>query len=565
MKAVNIQSSKETKQILFALVLIFIYVSPLFILGEDAHIRDHDNLDSNIAWYRVLVESGEVFGKLNATIPQVINGNLSRGAYGSELSVIVWLHALFPPMLAYALSQTLTRVIAFIGMYLLLKTHFIKEKNNHFMIVGVSLAFALTPFWPSGMLSTLGHPLALWAFLNIRNRKHSWREWLALGLLPFYSSLVLGFIFFLVMIGLLWVRDVIVRRDWNPVFLGSIFFMTLIFCIVDYRLIFSLIVPHEATQRSEFISSRHDVWRSLRLSIKNYVLGHHHVMTVHTFNILPLTLVATGVILKRKNWREHRRFIYLFLFNIALSIWYAFWFNNLWKPVKEIFNIAVTFNFARFHFLRPLVIYLLFALSCLILSRLGRRWRRFVSFMIIGQISILFLFNEEIVFRYLGTPSFKEYYAEEQFNKIKDYIDLPQKSYRVASIGLHPAIAQFNGFYTVDTYNNFYPLSYKYQFRRIIEKELEKNPNIRVYFDEWGSRCYLFVDELGKKYDFRKNSDKVINHLELNTKAFENMGGRYIFSSVPINNAGKNNLLLKRVFDHQDSAWRIYLYEVDGS
>ncbi len=121
-------------------------------------IRVHDNLDSNIAWYKVLAESGQIFGGLHSTIPQVING-LPRDAFGTAFSGIVWLNALFPSMTAYALSQTITRLVAFGGMYLLLKKHFIKHEDAHFVRVGVSLAFALTPFWPSGMLSTLGYLL----------------------------------------------------------------------------------------------------------------------------------------------------------------------------------------------------------------------------------------------------------------------------------------------------------------------------------------------------------------------------------------------------------------------
>jgi hypothetical protein len=138
---------------------------------------------------------------------------------------------------------------------------------------------------------------------------------------------------------------------------------------------------------------------------------------------------------------------------------------------------------------------------------------------------------------------------------------LPQSGYRVASIGLHPAIAQYNGFYTLDTYNNFYPLSYKHRFRQIIAKELKKNAKLKNYFDTWGGRCYIFADELGKKYDYRKHSKKKIRHLQLNTKKFKAMGGRFIFSSVPIMNASNNRLRLLNVFDDRNSAWRIYVYE----
>lgn len=558
----NIAINEEKKYLFCAFAILFLYVSPLYILGEDAHIRVHDNMDSNIAWYKVLAESGELFGGLNAKIPQVING-LPRNAYGSEFSGIVLLHALFPSMTAYAISQTVTRIFAFIGMYLLLKKHFIKDKDAYWIRIGVSLAFALTPFWPSGMLSTLGHPLALWAFLNIRSRDFSWKEWAVLFLLPFYSSFVLGFFFFLTAMTFLWLYDLIVKRDWNWPFLGSIAFMAGVFLIVEYRLVYSLIFSHEPTQRTEFVSSRHEFWRSIRLSFKNFALGHTHVMTVHTAVILPVLFLTLGIVMFSKKGREEKVFLFLFALNYALSLWYAFWFNNLWIPLKEKISLFNTFNFARFHFLRPLVIYLSFAIACFILWRKGKLWRIFVKMALILQILVFIPFNEEIRYGIINhSPSFREFYATKQFLEIKEFIGLPQKSYRVASIGLHPAIAQYNGFYTLDTYNNFYPLTYKYQFREIIAGELEKNRKLKEYFDEWGSRCYLFVDELGKKYDYKKDSNKTIKHLKLNTAQFQKMGGRYIFSSVPILNAENNHLELKKEFSHPESAWKIYLYKV---
>ena len=189
-------ANQEKKNLYLATLLLIVYVSPLFILGENAHIRVHDNLDSNIAWYKVLKNSGQLFGGINSTLPQIING-LPRNAFGTEFSGIEWLHNLFPSMLAYSVSQAITRVFAFLGMYILLKKHFVRDDEAYLIRVWVSVAFALTPFWPSGMLSTLGMPLALWAFLNIREGKHTWKEWLTLILLPFYSSFVLGFFFFL--------------------------------------------------------------------------------------------------------------------------------------------------------------------------------------------------------------------------------------------------------------------------------------------------------------------------------------------------------------------------------
>jgi hypothetical protein len=553
--------SQEKKHLYLATLLMILYVSPLFILRENAHIRVHDNLDSNITWYKVLKNSGQLFGGINSTIPQIING-LPRNAYGTEFSGIQWLHNLFPSMLAYSISQTLTRIFAFLGMYVLLKNHFVMSKDAYPIRVWVSLAFSLTPFWPSGMLSTLGMPLALWAFLNIREGKHTWKEWLTLILLPFYSSFVLGFFFFLIAMGLLWLRDLLVKRKSNWVFLSSIALITFIYMVIEYRLVYALVIPEEPTSRNEFVSSTLGFWHTIRLVFKNYFLGHTHVMTLHTLVIVPLSLIVFLVGKKRERGLVEKRYLYLFLLNFVLSVWYAFWFYKGWEPLKERVSLLNTFNFARFHFLRPLIIYLMFAVGSYILWSKGKGWKKFVKLCLIIQLIVLFIGNEEIVYRVAGKPSFKQFYATTQFNEIDKYIGKPKSSYRVASIGIHPAIAQYNGFYTLDTYNNFYPLSYKHEFRKIILKELDKSPTLKKYFDEWGGRCYLFVAQLGKNYEYKKDSKVKIKDLQLNTSVFKRMGGQYIFSAVPISNPNENGLIFKKAFDQKASAWKIYLYQV---
>ncbi|WP_456276100.1 DUF6044 family protein [Bacillus sp. AK128] len=550
---------KERNLLIFAFLIIAFYLSPLFLLGENAHIRVHDNLDSNLAWYKVLEESGQLFGSIDSTIPQIING-LPRNAFGTEWSGIVWLHAIFPTMLAYAISQAITRIFAFLGMYLLLKRHFLPDAKWNLITVGTSVAFALTPFWPSGMLSTLGMPLALWAFLNIRKGEHSWKNYLTLTLLPLYSSIVLGFFFFLVAIGVLWLVDLIRKRTFNIRFLLSIVYMTTIYLLIEYRLVYSFLFSTEANSRDEYFHARLSLWRVIRLTFKNFILGHTHVMTVHGLIILPVILFGVYLIIKKKLWKQEKLFLYLLALNFGLSTWYAFWFYKGWLPLTERFHFMDTFNFARFHFLRPLVIYVSFALGLKILLKYTSNSRGLVTFFIICQLLVLAAFNDEII--YQNKPSVKEFYAEELFSDIKEYIGLPVEEYRVASIGIHPAVSQYNGFYTLDTYNNFYPLTYKYQFREVIEDELTKNKTIKRYFDEWGGRCYIFTAELGKHYMFSKHTKKKLENLEINTDPLKKMGGKYIFSAVPIINAVDNNLHLERTFHHEHAEWKIYLYKL---
>ncbi|MDP4107166.1 MAG: DUF6044 family protein, partial [Bacillota bacterium] len=171
--------------------------------------------------------------------------------------------------------------------------------------------------------------------------------------------------------------------------------------------------------------------------------------------------------------------------------------------------------------------------------------------------------NEQIYYK--DSPSFEQFYAVNEFNDIKKFIGKPVKDYRVVSIALHPAIAQYNGMYTLDTYNNFYPLSYKHQFRNIIAPELAKSKTLKSYFDDWGGRCYIYVSEIGEHYLFSKNTKKVIHHLDLNTQALKQMGGDYVLSSVPIENAQENQLTLQKVFTDKQAYWKIYLYKVEGA
>ncbi|XJZ26919.1 DUF6044 family protein [Bacillota bacterium Lsc_1132] len=552
---------KEKTYIILALLIIALWVAPYFILGEQAHMRVLDNMDSNIAWYKVLMESGQLFGSIDANIPQIINGHLSRNAIYSEFYGIVQLFHFFPAETAYGLNQAISRFLAFVGMYLLLKKYVIKDENQGIIRVGAALTFALTPFWANGMASTLGMPFALWAFLNIRNRQQMGVSLLTLTLLPFYSTFMLGFFFFLSAMGVFWLVDVIrvKKPQWRLFF--SIAYMTLIYLAIEYRQFVSLIFSTEKTNRSEFLESKNSLAATIRLIFKNYVVGHYQDPTLYQYIILPLSLLALVLVIVQKRWKQEKLFIGLHLANFLLSVWYAFWWYEGWVPLKQKISILNTFNFSRYHYLHPMIIYILFAVSMQIVWRLGNKyWRSFVALLVVLQLAVLIPSNEQIYYR--NSPSFGQFYAVKEFDAIKKFIGKPVQDYRVVSIGLHPAIAQYNGMYTLDTYNNFYPLTYKHEFRKMIAPELAKSKALESYFDEWGGRAYVFVSELGKHYMFSKNTKKVINHLDLNTEALKRMGGDYVLSSVLIKNAKENNLELQKIFDSKEAYWRIYLYKV---
>ena len=63
------------------------------------------------------------------------------------------------------------------------------------------------------------------------------------------------------------------------------------------------------------------------------------------------------------------------------------------------------------------------------------------------------------------------------------------------SVGLDPMIAVMNDIRVIDGYHTIYPLSYKIKFRKIIEKELDKNIKLKNYYDDWGNRVYAFYTD----------------------------------------------------------------------
>ncbi len=168
----------------------------------------------------------------------------------------------------------------------------------------------------------------------------------------------------------------------------------------------------------------------------------------------------------------------------------------------------------------------------------------------------------------VGLMSWADYFAEDLMGEIAAVIfeetGRSQGEYRVASLGMCPAVALEAGFYCIDGYSNNYSLEYKYEFREIIEKELEKCPAMKGYFDDWGSRCYLFTEESQNYYYLAKDADFRYERLELDTGKMREMGCEYLFSAAEIEegNAERLGLRLFGVFETQESYYRVWVYEL---
>ncbi|WP_240376787.1 DUF6044 family protein [Bacillus piscicola] len=569
--------NKERLLLGISVLAILAYVSPFFFLGEDVHVRIHDHLDSNVIWYKTLIESGKTFAPSSAEIAVMMNG-LPRGSLDTQFSLYVLLFYLFKPLTVLTINELFMRFIAFFGMYVFLTSYVLKKETTSSIVIaaGSALAFSLLPFWPFGGASIAGIPLALYAFLNIRGRKSSWKDWLIISLLPFYSSFVLSFIFFLGLMGVLWLVDWIRSKRANWCFFFSIAWMSALFLVKQYRLVTGVLLEQGFTDhRVEFSRGYNTFSRTLGLFQENFLTAHTHSYSLHDTIIIYVVLVALLLLVVGKLTRkiftgealayskQEKALPLLLLLAALFSFWYALWYWEGFRVLKNTIEITNTFNFGRFHLLNAVIWYILFALALTVINRTVKRSIWLIALLIAGQLFVVSYENFEWKYARAGMPTYGEFYAEEQFAEIRDYIGRPPEDYRIVSIGMYPAVAHFNGFYSLDMYVTMYPLSYKHQFREIIEGELAKNEKMENYYDTWGSRVYVFTDELGKEYLYTKDKHASVEDLDFGTEAFKKMGGDYVLSAVEIKNAADNNLKLLQVFENDNSAWRIYLYEAE--
>lgn len=567
----------KNKYLIAGFLVVLVYLLPFLALGENAPALAHDTTDSTLVWYITLAKSGQLFGPLDAVIPQVMDG-LPRSSLPEELNFVTLSFFSLPAYAAYALNIGIMHIVAFFGMYLLLKKHFLKEKSNEIIAIGVSLCFALLPFWPLGGLTIAGLPLALFSFLNIRAKNATKTDWVATAILPFFCLFTYSFVFFLFGMFLLWAYDFWKQKKANLLFLAAILLMSGIFLIVEYRLVYSMLLSQDfISHRTEFARYPTDFLRVLGRSARVFLFGQYHAASLHYFVLAAAAIAGTVLLFGKKAkkisavFKEPRVMLAAKLLLLIAAIcvfsetivgWDAL------EPLRQQFSILTTFSFDRFIFLLPLLWYIVFALALCIIAEKAKYGKQIAIALILLQAGFLFAYTDGTVQagglgEMLSTePSFAGIYSTSLFSEINDFIGQRQQGYRIVSIGLPANIPQYSGFYTLDSYQDNYLLQYKRDFRRIIEKELDKSAPVKQYFDEWGSRCYVFAAELEGKYFLTKETTAKISGLELNTNVLKEMGGKYVFSAVEIENSEANGLQLMKVFERQDAIWKIWLYEV---
>ena len=589
------------------LTLLLAYLSPYFLSGDNPIVYVHDNLDAAIPFYKILAENGWTFSAMNTTIEPVMGG-MPRACFPSGLNITHLLYLFFKPVTAYILNILLIHLLAFAGMFLLLKNFvFHKQKTGEvFLCTGLAVAFALLPFWPSGGLSVAGQPFVFYAFLKIKNKQSSLVPWLIVLLYPFFSSLVLSGIFILISCIGLFIFDTLKSGRMNKTWGAALALLSVMYLLAEYQLALWLLDPQFVSHRSQFVANSWNLKQLYDAGWKMLFFGQYHAHSFHTGFILPVAVLAPFVMLTPEKIRKglffsifgvlsivfilnfvgvfdwynffkddllkqypslfvatmvasaallflknHYREAVIITLILCISFFYGFWKSEFMDALKINFKLLGQFQFDRFYFMLPL---LWFVYAAVLLRKFMLfKTPGFIFLTIILFSQVIFSFQERVAEQWRNPQPFSEYFSTPLYEDVKSYIALPVNKYRVASIGLDPAIALYNGFHTIDGYLANYPVNYKHDFRKIIVGELEKDIKLKKSFDEWGSRCYIFVSEI--ENDSLPNISIDVNQMKI-------MGVKFVLSKYIIGNHEALRLELLKHFEHDNEKEKVYLYEL---
>ncbi len=558
---------------IYLITLIF-----LLINGENIYIQVHDNLDSQIALYKMLKESG-LYWSIGTTVP--VLGGIDRNYLFSDLKVYTWLHMIFPTFIAIIVSWYLKITISILSFVLLGKTIYGKGGNKNIFIM-CGLIYGLCPTYPAAPFGFASLPLLL-SFLLLLYKKNDWKYMLFFLLYPLLSDFSYFGLFICGFILLFFIIDWIVKRRPLVRFLYALGLLAIGYIITEWRLFYVMLFSNQESIRAAFSTDYANLAKAFRSFASAFAKGHYHSGSAHFWIVLPICLgyfiFLNYSYLKNKNIKGIIQdcFNWIMVWQIFNCLIYSFdqmkWFNMLKKTILPVLQGV---QFSRTLWFSPFLWY--FALM-IILCRVSWKKKYIVLVCFLALLSVCFYPEKynHIYWNSLNTMihfcgeectaklgetetdllSYSEFYSEDLFNRIKKDIDYSGEW--AIAYGMHPSILYYNGVATLDGYVSNYSEEYKELFRDLIEPDLLIDVSNAEYFDEWGGRAYIFSKEL--PYAPVRSLDISSAELLINPDVFERMGGKYVFSRVEVENAKDLGLSLIDSYSDEKSPYTIWLYK----
>ncbi len=547
---------------LIGVLILGLFHLPYWLLGENSFVLVHDNLDCEFVYLTLLKDAGLLFGfSVLPEVEQVMLG-LPRVYFHSEFSFIRLMYYFFDPLTAYVLNSWVVRIIGFVGMSLFIKDLY--KDVPYSVLFLFSLAYASLSIYSLYGLTIMGLPLIFWAGKNLMENRKLWASLIVFLLFPFYAhfAMIAPFVLCaLVVVGLY--RSRIEHSAVHQKFIFGIALLTVSFIAANFLSISNFLTNTELSHRTEWQLPVKGPMGTVKEIFRTFFFSQYHGSP---FIAWPIFLAFLWTLFKGnfRNKRALHLIIALFIICVFHGIYSYFAY-----ALRNVAHIFTSFQFNRFTMLIPML-WMTILILWYMNSTLNEKGKKLMVFlvliMVLGRFTELKM-NYKLLFKmpnHENVIGYQDFFSSHIFDEIDQYIAKDKSSYRIANLGIPPAVAQYNGFYTIDSYQNNYPLTYKERFRNIIGNELAKSDKMKASFENWGSYCYIMSAELYDhcRYSCQKSDSAEIVNLELNIGEMKAMGTEYLISAVEIRNYLELELSFEGLFGKPEDHWSIYLYRL---
>lgn len=552
------------------------------IVGERSYIAIPDNLDLFVAQYKMMKNTGTFWA--HAVDVPFLNG-ISRDNLPGEFYLYSILYMILPTYVAYVAGYILKIIIALISCLLLCKD-FLPEENPGDIAWICAFAYGILNLFPAFGICFASIPLVIYLLRKIYRlgfTKTVIKYYVLLFFYPvlsyfsYFGMFILGYL----VLAIIW-RLIADRKLSMPLCLALII-LAAGFVLFEYRLFGAMLFSDEITIRSTMKDASMSVSEILAESFDVFKNGMMHADDAHTYFVFPICVIYFVFLNVRYIIRKdlkgmfhdvYNLFAVLLVFNsIVYGIYYSEGMRNF---VAFVLPPLTGWQFNRTIFFSPFLWYASLFIICIRMARkenvILRLCSRIIPVVAVFVILIGSKHYNDLYDTAYGTLyrirtghevdrlSYSEFYSSELFDTIKNDIGYNESDWSVA-YGMHPAVLEYNGIATLDGYLGFYSQEYKEQFRKVIAPALERKENTRIYFDDWGARCYLYSGTDDSIVMATRSMTGVTDRdIYIDSDALKDLGCKYIFSRIDISNAEEKNLILKGVYEAEGSPYTIYVY-----
>lgn len=558
--------------------ILFCWLIFVLIRGEGMYAFVWDNLDGAVPQLKMLGDNN-LFFSWNGQIP-FLNGLPRKYLYFSEFQLYNLLYAVFPAFVAYQAAWFLRPVITISGSIFFAKS-ISKDKAEKYkhIIVLAAFVYSWMPVIPMQSFAIVSIPWFLGFAYNFYKRP-CFKYGLGIFLFPILSDMNRIGIFLCGYTLLFFIIEAIATKKpkWHMAL--AVIILALGYFACEWRIVYIMFSGLE-TNRNSYVLANGGFGHAVHQAKAFFNQGPVHAMTLQGFVIMPfckIVFVVSNLIAiirkdvkallnNRLNW-----VLLVLLINYGVTIFDEYAVTKNW--LAGLVPVLGGITLANVTWLNPCLWTIGFVIAlCLAYKYIGKRVYIFciAAMLVIPLTATDASYYNDIGINVRGLVyeirtgktydnlfTFEEYYGTKLFEKVLDDIDY-QGEYSYAFC-IEPSVLEYNQIKTVDGNCNFYPAKYKDVWRRLIADVLEVRPDYKSAFETKGIYLFLFSPDIN--HEAAKDIGITKSKLMVDKDTLYELGGRYIFSRVEIENADELDLQFVNKYTDASTPYEILVYEL---